>query len=330
MERNFEVMKRKQVFLGIAALSLLLVCGCQKSSGEVFLAYDPENEKSIGVLADPTAQEEKLMSEELCVIPEKKAQDEDAYFTSDSQLLVELDTNQKLYASQIYNTLYPASITKIMTAYVALKYGNLEDEVTISYEASHIEEVGAKKCGLAEGDVISLEVLLNSFLVYSGNDAGIAIAEHISGSVEAFADQMNEEALKLGATGSHFVNPHGLHADNHYTTCYDIYLVFQELIKDERFVSMIRQGSYVANFKDVNGNDKSYTYTSTDRYLTGMAEVPEGATIIGGKTGTTDQAGSCLILYFEKNGKDYLAFLFHASDGDQCFDQMSHLIDKAG
>lgn len=322
-------MRGKRIILGVITLSLLTCTGCGNSSGEVFLSYDFENEKSISLSGDSAEQEMMLMAEDICVIPEKKAKDTDEYFGSDAQLLVDLDSNQKIFANQIYETLYPASITKIMTAYVALKYGNLDDEVTISYEASHIEEAGAKKCGFEEGDVISLEALLNSFLVYSGNDAGIAIAEHISGSVENFAKLMNEEALKLGATGSHFVNPHGLHDDSHYTTCYDIYLIFRELIQDERFVSMISQGSYLAGFKDVNGNEKSITYTSTDRYLTGMAEVPEGATIFGGKTGTTDQAGSCLILYFEKNGKHFLAFIFHASDGDQCFDQMSHLIEKA-
>lgn len=109
--------------------------------------------------------------------------------------------------------------------------------------------MGAKLCGFAEGDKITLKKLLYSFLICSGNDAGIAIAEHISGSVEKFAELMNKEAKSLGCSGSNFVNPHGLHDDNHYTTPYDLYLVFHELLNYDVFMDIINQSSYKAEFK---------------------------------------------------------------------------------
>ena len=117
-----------------------------------------------------------------------------------------------------------------MTALVVLKKGELTDSVTVSYNASHIPVAGAKVCGFEEGDVITMDALLHCLLIYSGNDAGIAIAEHMSGSEENFVRIMNSEAKRIGASHTNFVNSHGLHDDNHYTTAYDMYLIFNELI----------------------------------------------------------------------------------------------------
>ena len=215
-----------------------------------------------------------------------------------------------------------------MTALVALKYGNLNDEVTISYNATHINEYGAKLCGFAEGDKITLKKLLYSFLICSGNDAGIAIAEHIAGSVDKFAAMMNKEVKALGCSGSNFVNPHGLHDDNHYTTPYDLYLVFHELLKYDVFMDIINHSSYKAEFNGADGNKKTLWFTSTDKYLLGSAKAPEGVTVIGGKTGTTSMAGSNLILYSKNsNGNSYISVVMHASDSFSLYSQMSHLLE---
>ena len=146
-------------------------------------------------------------------------------YTQDASLhavgLFDVQGKNVLYADQIFEPLYPASTTKIMTAYVALKYGNLDDMVTVSERATDFAE-DEQVCGLQAGDQLSLRDLLNGLLLYSGNDCAVAIAEHVSGSVEAFVDKVNEEARNLGATGTHFVNPHGLQNEDHYTTAYDL------------------------------------------------------------------------------------------------------------
>ena len=118
--------------------------------------------------------------------------------------------------------MYPASITKVMTSLIAIKYGNLEDQVTVTEDAV-ISESGATLCGIKPGDTLTLEQLLYGLMLPSGNDAGAAIAIHMAGSIDAFADMMNEEAKRLGATDTHFMNPHGLHDEDHYTTAYDLY-----------------------------------------------------------------------------------------------------------
>lgn len=330
-----------RIFYGAASAALMLFSavffsGC--GTEPMMLTYDNRQMELKEFSENEQTEEASLLGDSACVISKSRANDEDSSLTAGASMLICLDkeeknspAGEKVFASNVFDRLYPASVTKIVTAYVALKYGNLSDEVTIGKSVLNIEDPQAKKCGFNEGDVISLSTLLNSFLVYSGNDAGIAIAEHISGSVDDFADLMNKEVRLLGGTGSHFVNPHGLHDDDHYTTCYDIYLVFKELVKEDAFLEMAGQGSYTANYKDAEGNSKSAVFTSTNRYLTGAVSIPEGAEVFGGKTGTTDEAGSCLILYFNKDGKNYLGFIFHAQDGDDCYRQMTHLIeDVAG
>ena len=151
---------------------------------------------------------------------------------------MDLNSGKILYEKNIHEKMYPASLTKIMTALVALKYGNTEDVITCSEAVLDID-YDATKIGLKPGDQLTMNQALHALLINSANDAAIAIAEHIGGSVENFAEMMNEEALLLGATNSHFVNPHGLSADEHYSTAYDMYLIANEAIKYEDFCHII-------------------------------------------------------------------------------------------
>ena len=115
--------------------------------------------------------------------------------------------------------------------------------ITVSSNMGNLES-GAVVCGLAEGDQLTLNQALHALLIKSANDAAVAIAEHIGGSVEGFADMMNEEAQAIGATNSHFVNPHGLNAENHYVTAYDMYLIFNEALKYDTVNEIISMTSY--------------------------------------------------------------------------------------
>lgn len=301
-------------------------CGTQKNE---LLSYRVEAPAITDTAV--TAGASGYFSEELCVIPKKKqTRKQDAVMSAKASLLINDTSETMLYSHNIYKKVYPASITKIVTALVALKYGNLEEEVTVSYNASHITEYGAKLCGFNEGDKIKLEDLLCSFLICSGNDAGIAIAEHIAGDVDSFAEMMNQEMQRLGAVHSHFVNPHGLHDKEHYTTAYDLYLVFHELAKNETFMKIVEQPDYTAKFRNKKNKKKKLYFLSTDRYLIGRATAPAGITVLGGKTGTTIDAGSCLILY-SKDEKDnhFISVVLKAAGGDDLYVQMNHLLELA-
>ncbi len=206
-----------------------------------------------------------------------------------------LETSEITYSQNIYNKMYPASTTKIMTCYLALEYGNLEDYVTISAHAAD-QPSDASTCRLKEGDVVSLRDLLYGLMLISGNDAAIAIAEHISGSEEAFVTLMNEEAVKIGASCTNYMNPHGMPDENHYTSVYDLYVIFRHAIENEEFVDIIETKKYTATVTDKNGNAKEREWENSNRFLNGKADEPEGITVIGGKTGTTQAAGYCLVL----------------------------------
>ena len=124
-------------------------------------------------------------------------------------LLLDLDDRKVLYSKQALQKVYPASITKIMTALIAIRDGDLTDSVTVGPETV-ITETGASLAHINPGDTLTMEQLLYGLMLPSGNDAGAAIAVHMAGSTEAFAEKMNETAHALGSTDTHFLNPHGL------------------------------------------------------------------------------------------------------------------------
>ncbi len=315
----------------ISVVLVVLAAGCGNSR-ENFLDGVGTVLPLAGVPAGENWYCQDYLSEDVCVIPAGRQNKSDKNLPASSVLLVNATKNEVVYASNIYEKLYPASITKIVTALVALKYGNLDDIVTISYEASHITEYGAKLCGFNEGDKVKFEKLLYALMIYSGNDAGIAIAEHISGSTGRFAKLMNKEMEELGAVGSHFTNPHGLHDDNHYTTAYDLYLVFNKLMSDyPKFTDIISKGSVKVKYKDASGQKKEMDFTSTVKYKINTETAPDGVKVTGGKTGTTQMAGSNLILHSTgADGNSYISAVMHASDVYSLYNQMNYLLSIEG
>ena len=134
-----------------------------------------------------------------------------------------------------------------MTALVALENASL-DQVLTATSAVNITESGAQLCGLKPGDTMTLDQALLILLVYSANDVAMLIAENIGGTTDHFIEMMNEEAKRLGATNTQFMNPHGLTQDGHYTTAYDLYLIFNEAIKYETFNEIIHMTNYQTTY----------------------------------------------------------------------------------
>lgn len=299
--------------------------GCQKSSKD-YLSYQ-DITASAGYVLDTQLSQADFFAKNLLIVTEEENQGEDINLTSASNLLMNITDKKIIYADNVYDRLYPASLTKLMTALVVFQYGELTDFVTVSYNASHITEIGAKLCGFHEGDVISMDALLKSLLIYSGNDAAIAIADHVGTSEENFVAMMNEGAKKIGAVHTNFVNSNGLHDENQYTTAYDMYLIFNELLKYDTFRSIIGTDSYTAVYKDGKGNDIEKTFTATNSYLKGDATAPEGIQVLGGKTGTTRKAGNCLVLYSKDNAeKEYISIILKAPDSASLYSQMSYML----
>ncbi len=266
---------------------------------------------------------------DLCIVNENNLAGLDLVITEpDSAGLFSIDDKEVLYAKNVHSELAPASLLKVLTAYVALTYGNLEDTVVVGDEINHLE-AGAQRCGLAEGDVLTMSQLMYVLLIWSANDAAMVIAKHVGGTVEHFVEMMNEEALKIGAVHSNFVNPHGLTEDNQYVTLYDMYLIFNKALSNETFKDIIQLGSYKSVYKDKLGQDKYFDFLSTNLYLSGEVETPDFIRVAGGKTGTTFAAGNCLIVYgLDKLNKSYIAIMMHANDKERMYEQMDELLKE--
>ena len=324
---------RHFVLITISILFIIMFTGC--GDKKAFLTYDTMSENinsAISVSGGSYLYKAVPYSSKVCVINKEDVGTKTLDTLSASGLLmVDIDDRKMLYADGIYDKLYPASLTKLATALVCLKYGNMDDNVTVSYTASHISEPGAKTCYLQEGDVINFTTLLTSFLVYSGNDAGIALAEHVSGSEKEFVKLMNKEVKALGATGTHFTNSHGLHDDKHYTTAYDIYLILNELAGYDEFLEMASKNEYVAEFTDASGNKIKKVYDSTIKFLTGEKKLPKRFKILAGKTGTTTAAGNCLtLLVTGPDSHRYIAVCMKAYSYDSLYSQINELLGMAG
>ena len=264
---------------------------------------------------------------DLCVVTDEASYDPD-FVTSQAAALFDMDDREVLYSKDVFERMYPASITKIMTALVAIKEGDLKSRVLVTDDAV-ITEPGATLCGIEPGDTLTLEQLLYGLMLPSGNDAGAAIAVHIAGSIEAFSDMMNEEAVRLGATGTHFVNPHGLNDLDHYTTAYDLYLIFNEALKYPVFRQIVGTTAYTANYHNKNSEPVSKTWKGSNWFMTGERETPDGLKVFGGKTGTTKAAGYCLIMASrDDSDKEYISVVLKADSRPHLYDNMTNIISK--
>lgn len=306
-------------------------CGC--GDEKIPFAYNPDYEvSSFRVVNENASVTADSFALDLCVASGDINVNDELLDMSQATAagLFDLNNNTVLYAKNIHERLDPASLTKLMTAVVALKYGNPDDMITTTSNVI-ITESGATLCGLAEGDQLTLNQALHALLMKSANDAAVAIAEHISGSVEAFAELMNQEARKIGATNSHFVNPHGLTADDHYVTAYDMYLIFNEAIQYDLVNEIISMTSYDSVYTDRNGKSKQLSLSTTNWYLTGNAKAPDQVNVVGGKTGTTSAAKNCLVLLARDTASNpYIAVILRSEERQLLYEEMTGLLDQIG
>lgn len=313
----------KKITLIVPVLVMIFILsGC--GTKDVVVSYETEN-------YNRNLYEGSLFAENLCVTALDVSIDG---FTGDSTLhasgLFDLDDKEVEYAYNIHERIYPASTTKILTALVAINNSNMEDVVTVSSSAAAASfDVEAQVCGLKQGDQLTMESLLNGLLLHSGNDNAVAIAEYIGGSEEGFAEMMNAQAKELMATNTHFVTPNGLHDSEHYTTAYDLYLIFNECIKHEEFVNIISSSSYTADITGADNSVRQETWYPTSFYAKGEAALPQGASVIGGKTGYTGEAGNCLILLDkDESGKSYISIVMGADTKPLLYEDMTALINQ--
>ena len=315
----------KLIFILVIPLTL---CGCGELKYSMPYSVDTDvSSYSVGVSKD--ALKATPFANDLCVVNgdilagTEIESGEQSYAAAG---LFDVDSHNAVYSRNIFSKLYPASMTKVMTALVAMEKGSKDDMLTAT-DNVYITESGATLCGFEAGDRMTLDQAMHAMLMYSGNDAAIVIAEGIGGSVENFCDMMNQEALRLGATNTHFVNPNGLHDENHYSTPYDMYLIFNEAIKYDWFNEIINMNSYVTAYTNANGDTVELEIETTNKYLKGDVSSPSNVTVIGGKTGTTQAAGANLVLLSRNTGgKPFVSVVMKADNSGVLYEKMNSLL----
>lgn len=235
-----------------------------------------------------------------------------ADFDATAVMLFEINSGTMVYAKNIDEVRYPASLTKVMTCLLALEHGELTDQVTVSEEALADQDPSGSSAGLVVGEVYSLEQLLYCLMIASGNDAAPVIAEHIAGSESAFIDMMNEKAEALGCSNTHFANTHGLHDDNHYTTARDIAKIMLAAMEYDTFLDIYSTSRY--ELPPTNMQEDSRILVTTN-FLIGTTLTAEyyDSRVIGGKTGFTTPAGRCVVCTAQQGDLFYLCVVMGAS-----------------
>ena len=233
------------------------------------------------------------------------AQTGDVSIASTAAILVEKSTGRILYEKRSTEQFYPASVTKIMTAILVIENSSLDDIVTVS--GSSVENIpsGYVTIDLRDGEEITIRDLLYALMLPSANDAAFVLADHIGGSVENFSAMMNEKAAELGCKNTNFVNPNGIHNESHYSTAYDLYLIANYAMKNPIFKEIVKTKEYTLAPTNI--------HPETDRVIKNTNELlfEDNSNYYpyadGIKTGTTTQAGKCLVSQSSRDGLDFIA-----------------------
>ncbi len=257
-----------------------------------------------------------LLSLSMIFSPFVNAEEEIPDIASPSALLMDYSSGKILYEKNINEKRYPASLTKIMTAIIVLENCELSDIATVSYDAVMSLSSGYVTANLQIGEELTVEQLLYVLMVGSSNDAAIVLAEHVSGSVEKFADLMNEKAKELGCTSTNFVNPNGAHDENHYSTAYDLALMARYAMKNETFRTLVSTTSYtLPTTNKYDREDRIFRTTNSLLHLdtSDRADNYYYQYATGIKTGFTTPAGNCLIASANKNNLELITVVLGAS-----------------
>ncbi|HJJ12007.1 MAG TPA: D-alanyl-D-alanine carboxypeptidase [Clostridiaceae bacterium] len=244
---------------------------------------------------------------------------------AESAILIDGDTGKILYEKSAYEKRAPASTTKIMTALLALEHCKTTDVATVTSEAITSVPSGYSTDLLKMGEELTIKDLLYALLLPSSNEAANVLAIHIAGSIDSFASMMNTKAMDLGCKNTHFVNPNGVHDDNHYSTAYDLSLIAKEAMKNDIFRQIVSTASYTL--------PNSNKYSRIDRTLITTNDLIKKQSnnyyeyAIGIKTGFTTPAKNCLVSSATKDGKTLIAVALRSNTDNNRYNDTKTLFN---
>ena len=272
----------------------------------------------------PTEEKEEKKTE----IPEQDLISFGPEIKAQSAILINPSTNTVLFEKNPDAKMYPASTTKIMTAYLALvKIKDLDKELKASATAVNIDRDGSNM-GLSEGEVMSARLLLQSLMIHSANDAANVLAEEVSGSIEEFVKLMNTTAKKLGMKNTHFCNPHGYHDENHYTTARDMAILAKRAMANKTFAEMSAMTSL--KIAPTNKYKEDRIFRTRNAMMNPYSDYALQYRFANGiKTGHTSNAGYCFVGSALRNDLDLIAVVFKSPNSNQSFIDTKALFEYA-
>lgn len=328
MKCSNNIIQRKLSYFLILVCCLALLSGC--NSIERYNVNEPLSISSSVKL--PIVRPSGLANENV-VIPYDSYVYDTPDFEYEAGLLINETKHSVVCAVNPHKRIYPASMTKVLTGIIvmdAVEIGriSLSDTVVVGKKIEFNED-NVTALGLEPGDYITVKELLHGLLISSYNDCAILLARYVSGSVSEFVELMNAKAAELGATNSHFVNPHGLHDNNHYTTPYDLYLIFKEFLTKDTLVQIDNNSTYdLTMYRD--SEKITIPLTATNAFLSNSFDMPTGYSITGWKTGTTEKAGSCIILEFvdDKTDERFICLVSNATDHETLYQNVEDMLKE--
>ena len=310
---------------------IVSMTACGKKKETISGTYELPVNKDSNIYADIPLSATDGFSSNIAVIGADETNSEGSEkLHSESALLIDATTGEVIFQKNPHKKQYPASTTKILTSLLAIKYGDQNAVNTVGNEVI-INEDNVVMCDFRIGDQISFDNAIHGAILRSGNDAAAFLAKFVSKDLDEFAGLMNEEASMLGATKSHFVNPHGLYDDNHYTTAYDMYLIFNEAVKYKKFIDVISCKEYKGTLTRTTKQNQ-YTinshYVNSNKYVNGALAAPKGIKVIGGKAGYTQLAKRSYIMLAEANDHKYIFVLMRHESLNDTYDDLNYLLGK--
>ncbi len=245
---------------------------------------------------------------------------------AEAAVVMDADTGAFLYSKNMDRKEYPASITKIMTALVAIESGKLDSKIKFSENAVYNLEEGSSHVGIQVGEVLSMRRALYGLMLESANDVANGIAETVGGSISGFADLMNAKAAELGCVNTHFTNPHGLQNEEHYTCARDMALITQAALKHPTFQKIAGTTNYTCP-KTNKVDEERYWYNHNQMIQKDAEYYYEGC--FGGKTGFTSDALNTLVSYAKKDGRTLICVELHVNGKDKAYSESHAMLDYA-
>ena len=244
---------------------------------------------------------------------------------SPSVILMDAKTGKILYSKNAFEQRFPASTTKLMTAILTLENCELDDVATVSHNSIFSIPVGYSHASLRENEELTIEQLLNVLLIPSANDAAIVLAEHIAGSVEDFAEMMNNKAKELGCLNTNFINPNGVHDEDHYSTAYDLAVIGRYAMKFDDIMRIAKVSQYT--LPKTNKYDREDRIFNTTNGLVNKNNEYYYQYATGIKTGYTDKSGYCIVTTAEKDSVELLAVVLGSESIEDRYEDCTELFD---